>query len=199
MSGMFSYFYAGIHPDRCDLLIQLDSLKPLQSSHDALIRHYENLQDPFLVADCKNRKHHEPPSYSYDELAERWVKGTRNSVTRDVVPYLLNRGSQRSAHHPDKFYYTRDHRLKYFHFLHVPQDLALAIGRRIKAPHLTIKAGQAPYGERKLYVYEVVDALKESNPNFEWHIVDATHHLHLTHPALVKEHVSNFILKHRPQ
>lgn len=199
MSGMFSYFYAGINPDRCDLLVQLDSLKPLQSSIENYIRHYEGLQDPFLHVDIKNRKRTEPPSYSYNDLAERWIKATRNSVTKETVPYLLNRGSQRSAHHPEKFFYTRDNRLKYFHFLHVPQDLALAIGQRIKAPHLTLKAGQSPYGENKLYVLEVVDALKKSNPNFEWHIVDAPHHLHLTHPTLVNEHVSNFISKHRPK
>lgn len=199
MSGMFSYFYAGIHPDRCDLLIQLDALKPMQSSIEKCIRHYEGLQDPFLLADLKNRKITEPRSYSYEELGERWIKATRQSVTKDVVSYLLKRGCRRSAHDSNLFCYTRDHRLKYFHFLHAPQDLLIAIGRRIKAPHLTLKAGHSEYGEKKEYVFEVVDALKESNPNFEWHTVDATHHLHLTHPTLVNEHVSKFILKHRPK
>lgn len=198
MSGMISYMYAGIQPDRCDLLIQLDSLKFLQHKNEVRIRSYEDLMDPFLAVDMRNRKMVEPPSYTYDELAERWIKGGRNSVTPDVIDYLLKRGTQRSAQHPDKFYYTRDARLKHFHFLHVPQDLAIAIGRRIKAPHLVLKCGQSSYGEKKEFVFEVVDALKESNPNFEWHIVDATHHAHLTRPAVMLPQLSSFIMKHRP-
>lgn len=62
-------------------------------------------------------------------------------------------------------------------------------------PYCFIKATDSPFYERKIYYDQVVEILK-TNPEFELHNVEATHHLHLTHPELVAPIITNFINKY---
>ena len=59
-----------------------------------------------------------------------------------------------------------------------------------------IKGAKSPYYEKKAFHFEVADVMKEKS-NFEYHLVDANHHLHLTDAEKIAGFVSEFILKYR--
>lgn len=198
MSSIIAFLYAGIFPQQCDLLIQLDALKSMQKSTDSIIEHFTRLGDRFTMADKRNQENTEPPSYTYDQIVDRWVKGTNSSVTKEVVPYLMKRALKASSSDPNKFYFSRDGRLKFFNFAYISHDLSCAIAKRITAPHLFLKASKSPHYEEKRFTDEAIVVLLESNPKFQWAVVDGTHHFHLTTPEVASQQISEFILRYRP-
>ena len=73
--------------------------------------------------------------------------------------------------------------------------MSVELAKKIKMPYLFIKATESPYYERKIYYDEIIDILK-TNPDFQLHYVEATHHLHLTHPELVAPIINAFLQKY---
>lgn len=200
MSGILSYVYAGLFPDKVDLLVQIDPLKPFELTSSNVMKNLRSVAGTeFLLSDQRNAKKSEPPCHSYDELIQRWVKASNGTLTNESVQYLLRRNICRSAVHPDKFYFRRDGRLKQFSFVTIPHDINLNIGSKIKAPHLFMKATKGPYYESKESFFEMIDLLKKTNPNFEFSEVDSEHHVHLVDPTKVNGKVSEFITKYRPK
>jgi len=70
------------------------------------------------------------------------------------------------------------------------------LAKRINIPYCFIKATNSPYYERKEYYDEIIEILKQSE-QFESHLVDSTHHLHLTEPEKVAPIITAFIDKHK--
>lgn len=199
MSGIMSFVYTGLFPDKVDMLAQLDVLKSMNASPArAVVRLRSIVGDEFALSNSRNQKKSEPPSYPYDQIVQRWIKGSSESLSEDSVPHLLRRAICRSAIHPDQFYFTRDSRLKQMAFELMPQQMSLELGSKINVPHLCIKADKSPYYEPKEAFYEVVDLLKKTNPKFEYVKVDGTHHVHLADPGKVSGKLSELILKCRP-
>lgn len=63
--------------------------------------------------------------------------------------------------------------------------------------YILISATNSPYYEDKHYFNETITVLKKYNENFTWHLVEGTHHLHLTNPNSILKLVSNFLTKNR--
>lgn len=202
MGAHISSIYAALFPKECDLLICIDEvLNPWQSNLDYRIGKLQKLTKEFVQLDALNRNGKEPPSYSFDELADRWVKGISESVSRETVPILMKRGTLPSKTDPNKIYFSRDIRLKVMDFGYAitSSDNYEHIVRRINAPHLYVRSITNPFNlKRDKAIERAIDIYTESNPKFEWLGFDAPHHLHLTHPELISEQVSGFINKYRP-
>lgn len=196
MGSIICFQFASIFPSKVDCVIGIDALKPQihnpVSISEILADRYEN----FNIADKRNQLKSEPPSYTLEDMVEKVVEGTFESVDRDSAPYLLKRNIKRSEKYPGKFYFARDSRLKYMMVSGHSQDLNIVLARRITCPYMFIKATKSPYYERRRFHEEVADVMKE-RPNFEYHLVDANHHLHLTEPEKIAGIVSDFILKYR--
>lgn len=203
MGANISSIYAALFPKECDLLICIDEvLNPWQSNPDYRIKHFQNLAKGFVQLDALNRNGKEPPSYSVEECADRWAKGTSESVDRATVPFLMKRGTLPSKTDPNKFYFSRDVRLKAMDFGGgmISSDNYECIARRIIAPHLFVRSNKNPFNvKRDEAIRRAIDIYTESNLKFEWFGVEAPHHLHLTHPELISEQVSGFINKYRPR
>lgn len=201
MGAQISSLFASLYPERCDLLICLDAImKPYQGSVDRRIEKARKIGDDFLDLDKLNQLGNEPPSYSRDELIQRWAKQAH--MTPDGVEYLMQRGAQPSEGDPEKFYFSRDIRLKIMEFgpANIPDDVHVKLLQRITAPHFYIKADKAPMRfEGDELFQRVIDSVTKANPKFEWTAVVGGHHCHLTDPELVSEHISNFIYKYRKQ
>lgn len=198
MGAQISTLYAAFYPERCDMLICLDGiLKPYHGPLEKRLELAKKIGDDFLSLDELNRRGGEPPTYSYDEVVERWSKDAK--MTTEAVRYLMKRGTVRSKNDPNRFYFSRDIRLKIMEFgsMTIPEEVHFKALERIAAPHLFIKASNGPKFEGEKRYQQALDILKASNPKFEWIGVAGTHHCHLSHPMLVSEHVSNFISKHR--
>jgi hypothetical protein len=50
-----------------------------------------------MLADQRNQLKLEPPSYSLDEIVEKWCSATKGSVTKESAPYLMKRNISTSA------------------------------------------------------------------------------------------------------
>ena len=195
MGSILSFIFATVFPAKVDMLIQIDALKP--QVYDS-VKVVENLEDRikyFMLADQRNQEKREPPSYTFEEMIERVTAGTHGSVTKETAQYLLKRNIKKSEKFPGKYYFTRDSRLKHSFPSNFQQSVSCELSKRLNMPHMFIKALSAPYWEKREYFNEVLDILKK-NPKFENHVVDSTHHVHLTEPEKIAPLITEFLSKH---
>jgi pimeloyl-ACP methyl ester carboxylesterase len=195
MGAILSFMYATVFPSKVDMLIQIDALKPQVYDPVKVAESLEDRIANFMLADQRNQEKSEPPAYTFEDMVERMTTGTYGSVTKETAQYLLKRNIKKSEKFPGKFYFTRDSRLKHNFPSNFQQAVTCELSKRLKMPHIFIKALNAPYWEKREYFNEVLDILKE-NPNFENHVVDSTHHLHLTEPEKIAPLITSFIEKH---
>lgn len=198
MSSIVSFQYASIFPTNCDLVIGLDALKPMQYPPARIIDVLAKLGDEFDVIDERNQRNSPPPTHTMEEIIERWDKATHSSVNREAATILMKRSVAASKTDPTRYYFTRDNRLKVFNWAIISHELCLEMAKRIKIPYLAFKASRSPYYEKKIYFDEVIQALQEHNKLFEWHMVDGTHHFHLTDPKIATPMMCAFLNKYRP-
>ncbi|XP_067643888.1 probable serine hydrolase isoform X2 [Eurosta solidaginis] len=197
MSSIIAFMFAAIFPDKIDMVIGIDALKPHQRPPVSAIRTLEIRMDEFLREDERNRSKEEPPSYSYDELIERIYIGTFHSINKERCKYMLARNIQKSDKYPDKYFFSRDRRLKFYNYLVGSQELCVEMAKRIDCPYLFIKARQSSYFEDKKYYDEVLEILQKKS-NFEYLVVDGSHHVHINHPERISEQVNAFINRFGP-
>lgn len=198
MSAQLGYYFAGSFPDKIDMLISLDVLKPHSKSAEKLVNEISKRIDAILLDDARKKLKSPPPYYSFEELVNRLHEGTFKSVTKEAAPYLLNRNIAKSTAEPNKFYFTRDNRLKGLNYAIPTHDVNLELAKRIVCPHLFIKATNSPLYEKEHFYVEVLNLLLEK-PTFQFVSVEGTHHIHLTDPTKISGDVSAFINKYRPK
>lgn len=197
MSAQLGYYFAGSFPDKIDMLISLDVLKPHSKAADKMVNDISRRIEAILIDDARKKSKSEAPCYAYDDLVNRLHEGTFKSVTKETAPYLLNRNIAKSATQPDKFYFTRDNRLKGLNYAIPTHDVNIELAKRIVCPHLFIKATDSPLYEKKHFYEEVLNLLKEKQ-TFRFVSVEGRHHVHLTDPTRISTDVSDFINEHRP-
>lgn len=198
MGSVASFNYTGLFPDRVKLVIGIDALKSHIRTHHFGTYLQRNIGKgvELELKLMKNKSTTEPPSYDVEDMIDMWVSGTNGSVTRECCKYILKRNAVPSMTNPGKFYFSRDVRVKFSHYTMVPQETSVEFAKRIKVPYLFIKAKGSKFFEDKKYLDEVIDTLEANNEYFEWHMVDGTHHLHLTTPENISEIISIFLKKH---
>ena len=94
------------------------------------------------------------------------------------------------------FVFTRDirHRIRSLHAMET--HLVMEFVKRVRCPHLSIKADKRQNYERPELWDQAVKLCQESNPQgFTQEIVDGFHHVHLTHPQRVWPHIEHFLAK----
>lgn len=198
MGSVIGFMYSGIFPDDVDMMIGIDALKPHIYPAELFVEHINKRIDKFIEADIRNQIKSEPPSYPYDELVNRLHDGTFQSVTKEACHFLLKRAIQKSEKFPDQYFFTRDSRVKHNNGSNLSQSMSVAIAKRQNMPYLFIKATNSPYYEDVKYFDEIAETMKKSNPKFDLHRVEGTHHLHLTHPEDVSGIICDFINKYKP-
>jgi len=197
MTAIIGFIFASVFPEKVDMVIAIDALKPHQRPYPAVIRTMETRMDEFLIEDERNRSKVEPPSYTYDELIERLYIGTFQSIDKKICQHMLARNIQKSAKYPDKYFFCRDRRLKFYNYAVGPQELCVEMAKRISCPYMFIKARQSSYFEEKRYYDEVLEIMKQ-NPNFEYVESEGTHHLHMNNPETIIGPINNFIKRYGP-
>lgn len=195
MGSVLSFMFACVFPEKVDMMIQIDALKPAIPNPERLAKSIKNSVEKFMLADQRNKEQTEPPAYTYEEMINKVNEGTYGSVTKETAEFLLKRNIKKSEKFPGKFYFVRDSRLKHSYAPNFSQPLMVELSKGLKMPHVFIKATNAPYWEDKKYYNEILDILK-TNPQFEFHYVDATHHVQLTEPEKIAPIISSFIEKY---
>jgi pimeloyl-ACP methyl ester carboxylesterase len=197
MGANVAFIYASIFPERVDMVINIDGLKPTNRDFHSIVTELEDSLENFMVADQRNQDNSESPAYTIDEMVERTYVGSFKSVTRECAPFLLKRSIKPSKKYPGKFCFAKDGRLKHSIGFNLSLSTYVDFAREVKMPYLVVKASQVPVIEDRANYDAVLNGLKESD-KFEYLLGDSfSHHLHLTEPQKIAGGIGKFILKHK--
>ncbi|XP_017864162.1 PREDICTED: probable serine hydrolase [Drosophila arizonae] len=198
LGGILSFIFTALGPHRVDLLITLDVLvSPLESAES--IKMMANFMERHLVEEERAALAglREPSTYSLSQLRHMLSKGSNNSVPPELTHHLMYRTVAKSKLYPDKFYFTRDGRTKFYSLLPMNPGLAAELARCIKdTPYLVIKGSKSSFIGPACD--ESISILKSQNPHFEIYELPGAHHVHLTCPDLCAKHIVPFLRRHRP-
>ncbi|XP_017472010.1 PREDICTED: probable serine hydrolase [Rhagoletis zephyria] len=203
MGGAVVFFFAALYPTKVDVLIGIDAIKrPVLKPQDKIeyFRHAmgKALQDNQRLVDDTSQQ--EPPNYTFAECEQLLHKGSGYSVDLENCKYILERNLSRSQKYPERYYFSRDTRLKYITALDGDHALFEAMAMRISeaaVPYVVIKAGASNYMDDESM--QLIRLLEKHNPNFETHVIaNGKHHVHLNEAPVVAELIASFLKRHRP-
>jgi pimeloyl-ACP methyl ester carboxylesterase len=194
MGGITSFMYTMINPRNVDFLICIDGAKPMITENNmprvaksiARFSKYEQFERSTI----------EPPNYTIEEIKEKICAPNNNSVTYEHCHHLMERNIAPSKTNPGKYYFTRDPRLKVGELMNWPQEESVALAKLINCPVFIGKAIGGSYYEVKQNFYEVLDILKESSVDCQYHRLEGSHHIHLNNPEVLADLIQKFIDKH---
>ncbi|XP_017127792.1 serine hydrolase-like protein [Drosophila elegans] len=200
LGGIISFLYTSLAPHTVDMVISLDIVMPMTPEPKKVIGSLVQTIEKHLEVEDRQEKInlHEPPSYTMSQLTEILAKGSSNSVPPELAKHLLHRQLSKSQLYPEKYYFARDGRVKFYHRTQMEPGLTEELSKRIKKkPYLIIKGSKSPMigvlSERPLSI------LRENNPHFEFHELDGgTHHVHLHGAEECARYIVPFIRRHRP-
>ncbi|KAJ6633073.1 putative serine hydrolase [Pseudolycoriella hygida] len=198
LGSVISFYYASIFPDKCDLVIGLDTLKPYSNIFKLIQKHFNSGLRKSLEADSRNREKREPPSYTYKELLAKIKSGIFMEIRDDSAPYLLQRSVLPSTSEPSKYFFARDGRLRSSPIPMMDQNMLVLFAGNITSPYCFIKSSVRARVENQAHYNEVVDIMRK-NPYFEIYSVEGDHHVHLNEPTKVSGIMTEFIEKYRPK
>ncbi|XP_058060419.1 probable serine hydrolase [Anopheles bellator] len=197
IGAVVAFVFAGIFPDRVDLLISFDMLKPFILDPDMSL---------FLLADAIPKsldfdigspvRQFSGPTYEYERLVEHMHVGFQESISRDASHYLLYRALEPITDRPGYFRRRLDPRVRHNPGLVWSHDLNLEIARRIKVPFLYLKTTETPIFEDPQYHQETIDVLVAHNEQFVQRTVEGKHHAHLSSAERVAPLVREFLAQH---
>lgn len=193
MGSIAAMRFASTFPDDVDFFIGVDSL-----IYDDYDLNFVIDKFPKLIKNCHDeqaRLEKEPPSYTIEELTQKWHLGTRKSVDLESVQYLARRGTKPSKKEPKKYYFCRDSRLKYTLFNPEDKKFVEALIRRLKCPTLYIKPIDSPYAI-DAFAVEMREIVEKNNELFESQFIPGTHHVHLNNPDKVAPLILRFYQKY---
>lgn len=193
MGAIAAMRYSCLYADDVDFFIAIDSLIHDDYDLNLVIDKYPKLMQKGLIE--QTRLNQEPPSYTMEEIRQRWHLGTNKSVGLENIQCLIERGVKQSKKDPTKYYFCRDARLKHVLFNPESKPFVEALVKRLKCPTLYIKAIDSPYSSDQFAV-EMRDIVERNNENFELQFVPGTHHVHLNNPEVVAPLILNFLIKY---
>ncbi|XP_052750653.1 probable serine hydrolase [Galleria mellonella] len=193
MGAIAALRFSCLFPDDVDFFIAIDSLVADDYDLNIFIDKYPSVLRKINLQ--QTRLNEEPPSYTLEEIAKIWHLGTRKSVTMESAHILLKRGAKQSKKDPNKYYFSRDSRLKYTLFTPEKKIFVETLVKKLICPTLYIKAIDSPFSCDEFSV-EMREIIAKNNEKYECHFVPGTHHVHLNTPELVFPLILNFLQKY---
>uniref|UniRef100_A0A6P4EL78 Probable serine hydrolase n=1 Tax=Drosophila rhopaloa TaxID=1041015 RepID=A0A6P4EL78_DRORH len=196
LGGVLYFIYTSLAPHTVDMVVSLDILLPMRNDIDYMELSLE--KQLLNVERQRLGNYSEPPSYTLPQLGKVMAQGSFNSVSPDLAKHLLHRQLTKSQLYPERFYFSRDIRVKYYHYMDIDDGLGAEMARQIhKKPYLIIKGSLSPYLPARNN--EAISILAKDNPHFEFYEVEGgTHHLHLHAAEECATYIVPFIQHHRP-
>ncbi|KAF5272137.1 hypothetical protein FQA39_LY01219 [Lamprigera yunnana] len=198
VGGASGYYYDVIFPNEVDFLISIDALKPITAdiSVDSLGQRIDNL----IKYDHLLSLHREGPAYTMEELKKVLHEGSDKSIDLDVCEFILKRNVKESSTSPSKYYFTRDLRLKELPLLNIQHDQIIKNTSKLICPTLYFQSSnKIKKFVRLTNTEEIVGILQETKKNFERHVVEGTHHVHLNNPERLAGYINDFLVKYDVQ
>lgn len=185
--NIYASFYSG---DHVDMLIAIDMLTIRYKTSNAYINYIENSVESML------KPSKAPTLYTAEQLEDaRWPPAP--SVSKEHAKTLLERCIRPSPDEIDKFYLFRDLRL--LHFTYLPNGVGLVheLNNRIRnIPYMVIKATNSDFiSDGTIPAFKI---LRKNNPQFEFHLAQGDHYIHIKDPEQLAAWIVPFIHKYRP-
>ncbi|XP_034108561.1 probable serine hydrolase isoform X2 [Drosophila albomicans] len=197
LGGVLGFLFTALAPHTVDMIISLDICLPILESPRMLSGWAPYLEKHLVEEErAEQSEMHEPPSYTLPQLRSLMAKGSFESVPKEFAHHLLYRSVAKSQLYPEKYYFSRDGRVKYYVIFPLNRSQGSELARRVKKPFLIIKASNSPYVSPNSD--EAIAILRKENPHFEMHEVAGSHHAHLTNATEVAKYLVPFIRHHRP-
>ncbi|XP_017064643.1 probable serine hydrolase [Drosophila eugracilis] len=200
LGGIISFIYTSLAPHTVDMVISLDILVPNLMAPKRGVDYIANSMEKHLVEEDRQTEGHlhEPPSYTLSQLTKVLAKGSFNSVAPEFAQHLLHRQVLNSQLYPDRFFFSRDGRVKYYTLAQLETGLAETMAKRIgRKPYLIIKGGSSRFlGASSQNPMAII---RQNNPHFEFYEIEGgTHHVHLHNAEGCARYIVPFIRHHRP-
>ncbi|XP_011646021.1 probable serine hydrolase isoform X2 [Pogonomyrmex barbatus] len=190
LGGAISFLYAASYPDEVDILISLDIASPSVRDVKKIATHTGEYIDKFLKYESLTLDN--VPCYGYEEMIDIVEKAYEGGITNEGAKILMKRGMQ-PAYQKNKYYFSRDPRLKVSLLGMLSLDLVLEYASHIKCAYLNIRAVPGLKLEQPENYEKVLDIIKQGARKFEYHEVKGTHHVHLNDPEKIAPIIKNFL------
>lgn len=196
-SSMTSFYYAAVNPENVDLFIGLDNLEPY--NHNTLITLRKSMATYMRVIDGNAKTlHDEPPSYTYEQLLDKIVLGSTNSVPKSLAHHLILRSVLPSQKHPGQYYFSFDPTWKALSRDPRHEEDTKLMARQIKCPVLYLIGKDSYIRDRNInHTFKITEYWETQNPQLNVHFVPGNHHFLLSHPRVTADYVAPFLLKAR--
>ncbi|XP_018319174.1 probable serine hydrolase isoform X1 [Agrilus planipennis] len=194
MGAILSALFTVHFPDLVDFIICIDNLKPLSLRENAKdLEANVKEMELFIKYNQLNSSALQPPVYTWEDCVKNLSEGSKGSVSIESCKYLLYRNLKESQTEPNKFYFTRDPRIKAMNVSKINQTQSVEYYKRIICPILVLKADKSPYDRNKEKFFEVLEVVKKSSRGCKFFYVPGTHHVHLNNPEVVEGHINDFL------
>ncbi|CAB4064674.1 unnamed protein product [Lepeophtheirus salmonis] len=197
--GAISMIHTGIDSEPISHVISIDLIRPYVVESNVIVESAKNSIDTLFTIERKFEMEPEKV-YSYEEVFKKLELALNRSnnqphKSKDSIDTLLKRGLQKSKC-GEGFILTRDARHLVPTLQRLTPQLYKEVLKRINVPHMIIKSDKSLFYGDEEEVMENVKLLKDSNPMFEYVLVDGYHHVHLDDPKKVITHIENFLNKY---
>lgn len=197
MSSVHSFVYAALFPDEVDMLIGISFVRPhVITPLRTTVGIQECISNTAAVDVRAQETDIEPPTYDYENMLQKMTE-IIGSDDRLAAEKLLCRGVVQSKCDQTKYCYNRDRRTRIYMPL-ISRELSLEMIRNVTAPHCFIRGRDDYHMEEESHFDEAIALLKQTNAQFEYHLIDGGHYVHLVEIQPAAQIVSNFINKYRP-
>lgn len=201
LGGICSFLFAVIYEQKIDLLICLDTFKPYSwYLNGEEVNFVVESMTTYYKYDQRIKKESQPPSYRYEEIVD--IYQTREqidssmSIKREYLSHIITRAICPSTNNPNRFYFTRDGRLKGIQPYIYSQDACIEMAKRIRRIPFCLTRGNGNfYMDSNEYLNAAIDSLR-GNPLFEFHSINDSHFVHLNNPEMVSKLITTFLLKY---
>jgi len=204
MGGQLATNYTTYFPERVKSLISLDMMGPAANTdfYSEQSKVFKEIREGVShILDHEKLAEEKPPKiYSTHEAAvERMLAAAATGwgpVTREAAEIMLTRGLKEVD---GGFTFSRDIRLmpldrRNYSLNKTSREFLLELAANIACPHLLIKADKGPWYDTKERNEELLNIYK-TNDRFEYHTVEGSHHVHLSHSERVLPIINLFLDK----
>lgn len=193
LGGALSFLYAASFPDDVKRIICIDIASPAVRDPETMVKTTGMSVDKFLT--YEKLSDDDVPCYEYEEMIDVVVDAYKGSVTRENCKVLMRRGMSPAPLHTKKqgYYFNRDSRLKVAGLAMMSIETALAYAGKVKCKVLNIRALPGQKWDRLDYYMSVLDKMRESAEDVQYHEVEGTHHVHLESPRNILPLLEQFL------
>nr|XP_045599416.1 probable serine hydrolase [Procambarus clarkii]XP_045599417.1 probable serine hydrolase [Procambarus clarkii]XP_045599418.1 probable serine hydrolase [Procambarus clarkii] len=194
MGAVVGIMYASVFPEDVEAFINIDIIKPWSYPPEKYAMQYKQ----YFLQYFDNEKKASQPALVYDkeELVKKTIEGSKSLDDRGAR-ILLQRGATR-AENGDGWILTRDLRAKVYFVGFLSFEAWLELARAITCPLLLIKAKDGHHHYELPEKNEaMLSAFKQDCKHYRFYEMLGKHHIHLTHPKLVADHILTFINEYK--